>query len=57
MGGIARENGFRALCIGGMAEHAPALLSLWPTLTIAKAVQLVKAGSSAWMKEVTDKNF
>jgi len=30
IGGIARENDFRALCVGGMAEHAHALLSLKP---------------------------
>jgi REP element-mobilizing transposase RayT len=57
MGGIARENDFRALCVGGMAEHAHALLSLGPAMPIAKAVQLIKAGSSLWMNETTGKNF
>jgi len=57
IGGIARENDFRALCVGGMAEHAHALLSLNPAMPIAKAVQLLKAGSSGWMEETTGKDF
>ena len=43
----------KALAVGGIADHAHILLSLPPTITIAKAVQLVKAGSSKWMHEQT----
>jgi putative transposase len=53
MGGVARTNRMRALAVGGIADHAHILLSLTPTITIAKAVQLVKAGSSKWMHEQT----
>jgi putative transposase len=53
MGGVARTNSMKALAVGGIADHAHILLSLPPTITIAKAVQLVKAGSSKWMHEQT----
>ena len=42
MGGIARENGMRALAIGGTTDHVHTLLSLPARLTVAKAIQLVK---------------
>jgi REP element-mobilizing transposase RayT len=46
MGGIAREPKMRALAIGGTADHVHTLLSLPPTMDIAKAVQLInKMGS------------
>jgi REP element-mobilizing transposase RayT len=48
MGGIARKNGMRALAIGGVEDHVHLLLSLPSTLAIAKAIQLIKGGSSAW---------
>jgi putative transposase len=51
MGGIARSNGFKAITIGGMADHVHVLLSLPAKLPVAKAVQLVKAGSSKWMHD------
>jgi REP element-mobilizing transposase RayT len=57
MGGIARENNFRALCVGGMADHAHLLLSLPPALAVANAIKLVKAGSSKWVSETTNKRF
>jgi REP element-mobilizing transposase RayT len=57
MGGIARENNFRALCVNGMAEHAHLLLSLPPAVPVADAVRLVKTGSSKWMSETTGKQF
>jgi putative transposase len=49
MGGIARENGIPALAIGGAADHV--LLSLPRTVSVAKAVQLLKSGSSKWLHE------
>jgi putative transposase len=44
VGGIARVNDMKALAVGGMRDHLHILLSLSPTMTIAKAVQLLKAG-------------
>jgi REP element-mobilizing transposase RayT len=37
LGGIARENRIKALAIGGAADHVHALVSLPPTLAVAKA--------------------
>jgi REP element-mobilizing transposase RayT len=49
MGGIARENNMKALAIGGFEDHVHLLVSLPPTLPIAKAIQLIKGGSSKWV--------
>jgi putative transposase len=51
MGGIARANGFKAITIGGIEDHVHLLLSVPATIPIAKAVQVVKAGSSKWMHD------
>jgi putative transposase len=51
MGGIARENGMKARCIGGIADHVHLLVSMPTTLSIAKGIQLIKGGSSAWVHE------
>ena len=51
MGGIARENKFKALIIGGVEDHVHLLLSLSSTMAVAKAVQLVKGGSSKWVHD------
>ncbi len=51
MGGIARENGMKALTVGGMTDHVHALLSLPATLSVAKAIQLIKGGSSKWIHD------
>ncbi|HTL59087.1 MAG TPA: IS200/IS605 family transposase [Candidatus Limnocylindrales bacterium] len=51
MGGIARTNNMKAIEIGGMPDHVHMLLSLPPTLSIAKALQLIKGGSSKWVHE------
>jgi REP element-mobilizing transposase RayT len=50
LGGIARENAMNALQIGGMADHVHLLLSIPASLPLSKAVQLVKGGSSHWLK-------
>jgi len=57
MGGIARENNFRALTIGGMSEHAHVLLSLNPAIAVSDAVKYIKAGSSPWMTNITHRDF
>ena len=46
MGGIARENNMKALAIGGIEDHVHLLISLPTTLSISKAIQLIKGGSS-----------
>jgi REP element-mobilizing transposase RayT len=51
MGGIARQNGMKALAIGGVADHVHLLLSLPSTLCIAKAIQQIKGASSRWVHE------
>jgi putative transposase len=51
IGGIARTNNFKALAVGGMLDHVHVLLSLPTTLLAAKAVQLIKGGSSKWLND------
>lgn len=51
IGGIARENKMRALAIGGTSDHVHTLLSLPATMNVAKAVQLIKGGSSKWVHD------
>ena len=51
LGGIARESGMKALAIGGAADHVHVLLSLPATMSVSKAMQLVKGNSSKWIHE------
>jgi putative transposase len=51
LGGIAKQNKMKALAIGGTADHVHTLISLPPTLSVAKAVQLLKGNSSKWIHE------
>jgi REP element-mobilizing transposase RayT len=51
LGGIARKNGFKAIAIGGTGNHIHILLSIPATMPLAKAVQLLKGGSSKWMND------
>jgi putative transposase len=57
VGGIARTNNMKALAVGGICDHLHVLLSLPPTVPIAKAMQLVKAGTSKWMRAQGAKGF
>lgn len=41
----------KAVEIGGMDDHVHLLLSLPATLTISKAMQLIKGGSSKWVHD------
>jgi REP element-mobilizing transposase RayT len=50
-GGIARQNNMKAIEIGGVEDHVHLLLSLPATMPIAKAMQLIKGGSSKWIHE------
>jgi putative transposase len=49
--GIARTNKFRALAVGGTQNHVHVLLSLPAAVSVAKAVQLIKGGSSKWLND------
>ena len=52
LGGIARQNKMKAIGIGGVEDHVHLLLSLPSTLSVAKALQLIKGGSSKWVHEI-----
>ncbi len=51
LGGIARENGMKAFLIGGMPDHVHLALALPPAQSVSKALQLLKGGSSKWIKD------
>src|ERR1700722_18909562 len=57
IGGIARKNGFKALIVGGTENHVHILLSLSAIMAVAKALQLIKGGSSRWMNETHADGF
>ena len=57
MGGIARSNRCKALGVGGTADHIHMLVLIPPAIAVAKCVQLIKAGSSKWMREQGHKDF
>jgi REP-associated tyrosine transposase len=48
MAGIARQDGIVSTAVGGFDDHAHVLIALPATMTLAKAMQLIKAGSSRW---------
>ena len=50
IGGIARENKMCTIEIGGVTDHIHALVRLSPAGIVSKAVQLIKGGSSFWIK-------
>ena len=56
LGGIVRENRMKAFAIGGTADHIHALLSLPGMMSFAKAVQLIKGGSSKWVNDTLSKH-
>jgi putative transposase len=51
LGGIARQNQMKALVVGGAEDHIHVLLSIPPTLSVAKSIQLLKGNSSKWIHE------
>jgi putative transposase len=51
LGGIARDNEMKALSVGGTEDHVHILLSLPATIAVAKAIQLIKGGSSKWVHD------
>ena len=54
-GGIAKQNQMKTLAIGGASDHVHLLVSLPSTLSVAKAVQLLKGNSSKWIHETFPK--
>jgi len=59
MGGIATQHQMIAHAIGGVENHVHLLLTIPTTMTISKAIQLIKGGSSKWINETfpTQQNF
>ncbi len=59
MVGIAKNNDFKLVIAGGTKDHVHLLLALPTTVAIAKAVQLLKGGSSKWFnnEEYPRSNF
>jgi len=51
MGGIARKNDIQPQIIGGVEDHVHMLVLLPKTLSIAKAIQLIKGGTSKWIHD------
>lgn len=51
LGGICRNHEITALAIGGTENHVHLLIQLPQTLALAKAVAVLKANSSKWMRE------
>ena len=49
--GIGKGHGVPVLCPGGTANHAHLLIALPATMTLAKAIQVLKANSSRWLGE------
>jgi REP element-mobilizing transposase RayT len=51
IGGIARENKIKLLSAGGVDDHIHLLISMPATISVSKAMQLIKGGSSKWVHE------
>ncbi|GAK57850.1 transposase IS200-family protein [Candidatus Vecturithrix granuli] len=51
LGGIAKTSAMKALIVGGTTNHVHLLLSLPAVMSIAKAIQLIKGGSSKWIHD------
>lgn len=51
LGGVARENRMKALIVGGVEDHVHILLSIPSTLSVSKALQLLKGNSSKWIHD------
>jgi putative transposase len=49
--GIGRNHGISVLAAGGISNHAHLLIVLPSDMSVAKAVQVLKANSSRWLHE------
>ena len=50
VGGIADKWGMTPLQIGGLEDHLHIVVAIPPTMTVSRAVQLLKGGSSHWIR-------
>ena len=50
IGGIAKKNNFKKIITNGTENHIHTLILLKPNTPISKAVQLIKGGSSKWIR-------
>ena len=57
MAGIATNRRIEIEAIGGTDDHVHLVLTLPPVLTLAKAIQEIKAISSKWMRETGHTDF
>ncbi len=55
VGGVARQKQILLLAAGGTANHLHLLISLPPTMTLAKAVQELKGNTSRWLNQMTSR--
>ena len=51
IGGVARNNNMKAIQVGGITDHVHIILSIPPTITVAKAIQLIKGNTSKWIND------
>jgi putative transposase len=49
--GIGRNHGVTVLAAGGISNHSHLLIALPPDMSVAKAIQVLKANSSRWLRE------
>ena len=54
IGGIGRNHGIPIHQVGGVDNHVHILMSVPSTMTLAKAVQTLKAYSSKWLNEISE---
>jgi putative transposase len=50
-----KNQGMLAFAIGGMSDHIHVLFRLPPTITLVRAVTLIKSNSSKWVREKENK--
>ena len=51
LAGIGRNHGVHVLAAGGISNHVHMLIVLPPHVSLAKAMQFLKANSSRWLRE------
>lgn len=57
LGGCAKEQGAKAIAVGGMSDHIHMLVSIPATVTISDFVKNVKVWSSKWLKTLGNDYF
>ena len=50
LAGIAQQNDIKPIQIGGMPDHVHLVLGIPARFAVSEAAQLIKGGSSKWMK-------